>query len=444
MSDALLVLWLATIGADRVDFLGGGGIFVLTPFLVLSPLVFVLEFRRLIGRDVEFCLPRYVPQYVLLATLFLCIVLISVLFSFDLPISLRRLGLLTTEVYATLWAAIFLANRENPERILLRGAYLGLLLVFISNAVQLVLWLSGSWHVGESSGAIIDMTPQIYGPFVPRLSGPSIDMNRGGFLTLIYLFLIFRFGKPSGVRNVFLALGIFSLIATLSRSVLLATFATGLLFWWKKHDIAISRLGVLGASVTIGLVATGLLARPETLDVLFEFVEPLGARFSFEEGSSSEHFALLERGWDVGTSSVKNALVGIGFGNSFTVVQDFFPGNKYGNFHSLYLTLWVESGVFALFMAVLLLTYPLARPGLYQPLIGGLIAFNFFYQTIAGNLLWFCLALAWAEVGTSEVATEGVPGSQSSAPRGMASTVPRSSANPARVTRSFDPLWPSP
>jgi hypothetical protein len=380
--------------------------FVMTPFLVLTPLVVVSELRRLTGRGATFRLPRYVPQYVLLATLFVCIVMISVLFAFDLPISLRRLVLLTVEVYSTLLVAIFLANRETPARLLLRGAYVGLLLVFISNGVQLIVWLSGSWHVGGSSGAIIDMTPQIYGPFAPRLSGPSIDMNRGGFLTLIYLFILLQFGKPSRSRRVVFALGILSLLATLSRSVLLAAIATGLFLWWSKRGVSISRSGVLAACATVGTVTIWLLTSPATVEVFVNFVEPLGGRFSFEEGSSSEHFALLERGWDVGTSSVKNALVGIGFGNSFTVVQDFFPGNKYGNFHSLYVTLWAESGVFALFVALLLLTYPLVRSGPYQPLIGGLIAFNLFYQTIAGNLLWFCLALAWAEVGAKRTVPE--------------------------------------
>jgi hypothetical protein len=231
-------------------------------------------------------------------------------------------------------------------------------------------------------------------------------MNRGGFLTLIYLFILFQFGEPSRSRKVVFVLGTLSLLATLSRSVLLAAVATGLFLWWRKRAITVSRTGVLGACATVGIVTIWLLTSPATVEVFFNFVEPLGGRFSFEEGSSSEHFALIERGWDVGTSSVKNALVGIGFGNSFAVVQDFFPGNKYGNFHSLYVTLWAESGVFALFLALLLLTYPLVRSVPYQPLIGGLIAFNFFYQTIAGNLLWFCLALAWAEVGAKKAVPE--------------------------------------
>ena len=39
MSDLALVLWVALLGADRIDILGGEGPVVLTPFYVLTPIV---------------------------------------------------------------------------------------------------------------------------------------------------------------------------------------------------------------------------------------------------------------------------------------------------------------------------------------------------------------------------------------------------------------------
>jgi hypothetical protein len=46
MSNVLLALWIALIGADRIDLAGGHGPFILTPFLALSPLVLVAEAAR--------------------------------------------------------------------------------------------------------------------------------------------------------------------------------------------------------------------------------------------------------------------------------------------------------------------------------------------------------------------------------------------------------------
>ena len=72
-----------------------------------------------------------------------------------------------------------------------------------------------------------------------------------------------------------------------------------------------------------------------------------------------------------------------------------FPGNKYGNFHSLYVTVMVESGIFALMSSLVLLGVPLIRGAQLRPMIAGLSVFNVFYQTLSEPLFWFVLALAW-------------------------------------------------
>ena len=42
----LLPLWFALLAADRVDLLAGRGPFVLTPFLVLTPVVVLVAWRH--------------------------------------------------------------------------------------------------------------------------------------------------------------------------------------------------------------------------------------------------------------------------------------------------------------------------------------------------------------------------------------------------------------
>jgi hypothetical protein len=59
-------------------------------------------------------------------------------------------------------------------------------------------------------------------------------------------------------------------------------------------------------------------------------------------------------------------------------------------------TLWVESGVFALLLILILLMRPLARPSEWRALVFGAILFNVFYQSIAEPAFWGILALAWS------------------------------------------------
>ena len=110
---------------------------------------------------------------------------------------------------------------------------------------------------------------------------------------------------------------------------------------------------------------------------------------------------LLGRGVEEGTESLKRAAIGMGYGNSYMELQDIFPGNKYGNFHSLYVTMLAESGVLALILSLILLGYPLGLSGGWRPLIAGFVAFNVFYQTLAEPLFWFALAMAWLTVQQS-------------------------------------------
>jgi hypothetical protein len=401
MREILLVVWLATIGADRIDLFAGRGPFTLTPFLALTPLVIGAELLRLIrsGRSVR--LPPGAFWYALFATALLVVSLLSVFFSLDIEISAKRFALLLVQVYATLVVALLLGGHEDPERILVRGAYAGVALGVAFNVIQAAIWLSGNVVAGDEPKTVVFLTPWMYGPWIPRLSGPSMDMNRGAFLFLVYLFLLVRFDRPSRRRTVYLTLAVLSLIATLSRSAMLALAVTGALLLLRKRAVSVSPAAVLTGSLVAAGSAGVLLLSPGILDPAIEFLgPPLAERFS-HDGSSSIHFALLEYGLEVGSASVKNALLGIGFGNSFAVLEEFFPGNEYGNFHSLYITYWVETGALSLCFGLVLMLYPFFRSGLYRPLLGGILAFNVFYQTTLEPLFWFILAAAWVELASA-------------------------------------------
>ncbi len=402
VSNGLLVLWVALIGADRIDLLGGRGSFVLTPFLILTPLVIASELVRIALQGGRVRLPGRTALYCLVVTCLLCVLLFSVLFSFDFEMASRRFILVFVEAYFTLAVAIVLANRSSPDKILVAGAYAGLCLGFVFNLVQLAIWLYGLVGYGEMFGGVLNLWPNTYGPYVPRLSGQAGDMNRGGMLFLFYMLLLFQFAKPSRLRAVFLVLGTAALLATLSRSVLLAASVAGAFLLWRTGKVRLSLAQAAGVSVAVALITAVLLASPRRLDLLLEFAQPIVRRFMpGGDESANIHVALIQRGIEVGTANLKQALVGVGFGNAFVVLQDFFPGNKYGNFHSLYVTLLAETGVVSLLLCLILLVGPLAWAGRYQPLLLAIIVFNLFYQSILEPMFWFVLAAVWTDLGTA-------------------------------------------
>jgi hypothetical protein len=393
--NALLVLWFATIGADRVDFLAGTGPFLLSPFLVLTPMVILLGALHLIGRGGGFAVPRNLGAYLLVVTALLAITLVSVFFSYEADVSAKRYVLLVFQVYGTALVVLVLAQLRDPRTVLVRGAYAGLLLGTILNAVQVA-----SWQVRDQGefllfGGVLNATASVYGPWIPRLSAQSLDMNRGGILFLVYLVVLLRLAPPSRLRTAAIIFGTVGVFMTLSRSVLLGVLATGAVMFILDRRFTLSRRAVALGSLTIAALAILPIVSARAMAGMQGMVAPFASRFSPGEGSMNIHFELIARGVEIGTASPQTALIGVGYGNSYVVLEEFFPDNKYGNFHSLYLTFLVESGAFALLLLFVLLTYGAVAGGGYRPLIYGLVFFNIFYQLGVEPVFWFALVLAW-------------------------------------------------
>ena len=116
ISRALLVLWIALLAVDRIDFLGGEGAFILTPFLILTPLLLVFEgFRVLEGRT-EFQLQRPGKAYLFLVLFFLSVVLISTFLAQDPLMSAKRSALLSFLGISTLAIAVTVSGRKDSRR----------------------------------------------------------------------------------------------------------------------------------------------------------------------------------------------------------------------------------------------------------------------------------------------------------------------------------------
>ena len=392
--DALLITWVVLIGADRIDFLGGDGAFHLTPYLVLTPIVLAAELLR---RHLRRHTLRVTPQLsalLLVAFTLLGIVGISVFASPEITKSVSRAALLAVHLLGALSVVVAASDRTDIDRLFERGAVGGLLLFAVFDALQVASFLHAlpeEVHVGP---LFVDLLPSVYAQFVPQLSGPVADQNRAGLLLLFYgWFVGYRPGR--GPRTGFLALAFVLGVCTLSRSASIAALATlaVLVIDRRVRGISVGFLSVL--SVAAVAVVLTLLLSPAVRAWAGTALEPFAERASLDRGTAQQHFMLIQRGIDAGMASLGRLAIGLGYGSSYSVLQDVFPGHRYANFHSLYVTFFAESGVAALLCILLLFAVPLVRGGPYRALVAGSATFNLFYQAHTEPEFWVIIVLAW-------------------------------------------------
>lgn len=398
----LLILWVALIGADRINLAAGTIGFIVTPFLALTPIILLLEAIRLGRTRGELRIPRNSVRYCLTATAFLFVIGFSAIISLDPVMSGRRTVLLAAQVYGTFLTGIVLLNQRRPIEILVRGTYLGLVVATLMSLVQVYFWATDGWDPSiVETEVLLNLAPRTYGALIPRLSGATIDQGRAGLLYLIQFYILLRFAPASKSRTFMMFLASVSLVGTLARSAMLGAVVAGCVYWVER-GFRVTRGKIFVVSSVVAAATAAVLFLPSLLEVVGRALGPLGGRFTGEEESTSMHFALIEHGLQVATSSIRNALAGIGYGNGWLVLAEFFPGDRYANFHSIYVTLLTEGGVFALALGLVLMVYPfVATTGPMLPLLAGLLAYNIFYQSTAEPAFWFVICLAWLTVGTA-------------------------------------------
>lgn len=397
MSALLLPLWVALLGADRIDFLGGSGPIVLTPFYALTPLVILREVLHRRSRG-QTALPAWEgrrAQYAALLLTLLSVAALSILMSRDVPTSVGRLLLLVALSCGA--GAVCWIGADDPDwgERLARGARWGLALhaaLCLVETAAFVHWLPAQWQVGP---ARLRLDPFTYAGVLPRPSGLTFDPNRAGLVSLVHWALIDRVTvqRRRGWGLLTLAL----LAATLSRSALLA----GLTYQAARGRTDASRertprwrMPKLLPVLTGGLAVLLLLA-PTWREQAARALAPIAERLDASEGSARAHSSLLSQGLREATRDVPRTIVGAGYGTSFLLLRDRFGGDRYGNYHSLYLTLWVESGIIALLVLLMLLLRPLRFASGWRGLLLAGLSFNLFYQAIGEAAFWMIIALAW-------------------------------------------------
>lgn len=401
----LLPLWFALLAADRVDLLAGRGPFVLTPFLVLTPVVVLTALQHHLRHRVPLRLDR---ERSLLALLLLALVL-PVIGSVFVSMDVTRSAMRAMQLVAVAFGVAALRVAVPTDLLiagLVRGARWGVQLYAVTCVLQLFV-LAGVVPAALPMADVpmVSLMPSLHGGLLPRLSGFVVDSNRSGLVLLVYMAVLLWHDWRRHVGT--LATALVFLLITLSRSSVLAGLAALLWeFWHRSHtaDGHASRvrgrpralLGVgLVSALTSALVAAVLLTSPRLRADGARVVAPVAERFSVDEGSGDDHLRLLARGVGTGTRSVPTALHGIGYGSAYLELQDFFPGDRYGNFHSVYVGIFAESGVFALLVTVMLIGVPLLQRTPQAALAAAVAVFGVFYGALAEPTFWFAVVLAW-------------------------------------------------
>jgi hypothetical protein len=442
----LVALWFALLAADRLDLLAGGGPFVVTPFLLLTPALCVHALRQRPVHHHPMNLGGRALLLLMLLLLLLAFVTASVFASMELSRSAMRAMQLVAVAFGTV-AVRLLVPADQLAAGLVRGAEWGVRWYGAVCLLQL-LALPGVLPAALPSESLpmMSLLPSLHGGLVPRLSGPVVDSNRSGLILFMYIAVLLRHDWRRHVGTV--AWALFFLLLTLSRSSLLA--AMGALAWTVGHQPldqllrrlvtpvssrpstaaslratrALAAVGVAATLLVVG-VALPLLVAPTWRAESAQLLGPLAERFSISQGSGDDHLRLLVRGVATATRSLPTALQGIGYGSSYLVLQDFFPGDRYGNFHSIYVGIFAESGVFALLALLLLLGVPLALRTSQAALALAVAVFGVFYTALPEPTFWLAVVLAWLPVSLAAV-TSARPKATSSA-TAIASTAPSAS-----------------
>jgi len=396
---------IALIGADRIDLLGGYGFFRLTPFLLLASLVVLIRLLVVgLGGSVQVPISpplRRQTPYIAVLALFLIFAFASTIFGVNPQrglVSLIDLVLVAVLGYCLL---LRISADPAPGKLVVHSVTFALIVWLIFCIGGYVAWTHGVMRLEEEAASSIEslFAPTATLLWAPRLSGVCLDSNRAGFILVMYLALLDRFAaKTRYTRFLRFAIGFFILLAV-SRSAMLCWFAYYVFSaaFWRR--LATRRAAFRLAAVAMACLLLGLVYGKEIGDLweLWQISDVVSDRLSAEQGTSGrDHIQLIQRGLETWSSSAHTVIAGIGFGGAPRVLGDFFGDNKYGNFHSLYVSVLAELGTPAFLLFMILLGYPIIGRKGAGSCIAAIAIFNVALQSYMEPIFWVVLALVWS------------------------------------------------
>ena len=403
----ILISMVATVGMERIDFLGGTGSFRLTPFLIVAPFGLIIALMRGVPR---YLLSRKAPTRLRLGSVlllaFLVVAVISSVTSISVVGSLRRTALLGIVALA-MWAFVGTARKFDNADLIRIGAVVGLIFFIIFDAAQWISHASG-YRAAMGAGGFLDLGTQPFGNTLIRLSGGLLDANRATPVVAAYVYLLLA---DPWVRKKFtsrwascalLALGVVLAVGTLSRSggvmfVMVAIGALRAIFPRLKLRTLSAWIAGCVAIVTAAVVGTIALAPKSLIAAVFN------SRFNlFTDGSALSHFGLYQKGFEILNSHPAVLLHGIGWGNTYLYLKNALGATYFGTahgtdyytmFHSAYLTVVVETGVAGLLIFLAITITPMFSKRALLAI--GVALFGVFYQALSDPAYWMVVAMLW-------------------------------------------------
>ena len=384
---------IAFIGADRFHLLTNSfDYFVLTPFIGFSCL-FIFSSLCLRPDKFNFNWIFFDDIAIKVFSIYLITAIISIFFSIDIYLSLKRFLLLFYIIFSFLLFFSFY-GKKSIIHIILKGSIFGSFIIISFNILLLYLWLFSL----ELFPSFINMETDGIAYFVPRLGGYSMDVNRGAVVLLFFTYYLFHYMNRSALKTILIFFGILFIFLSFSRTVylmLLSIFIYKIIFSDSKQRMILTKYFLSSIAFLIcllfyfnslDLININLLVK-ERLDIFTV------TRFT----SSGIHLKLIIDGIVIAFNDFKILLLGTGVGTSYKLIEGYYwSGSKYGNYHSMYITSLVESGIFnslSLFLFSFILPIYKSYKNIFLDFLVCIFFFNIFYQLNMEPLFWFVVLL---------------------------------------------------
>jgi hypothetical protein len=376
---------LATAASDNLSLNGRDTGGILTMFIILSPifLAFTILYTSL-NRNVYKINFRIYSD--ILIIIILCSLGISVLFSPSDPLSLSQPRFIFL-IYTVVFSVVFVRSlRGQIFVVLINGVKIFIVISLIISVFQLLVYFRVIPYSGVISGILtVDLsTVADY----PRIEGLVSDPNRFSTLLALMLGLCYLLSSKHSkyaLPKIYIFIAIALTIASFSRTslvILIIMFLFG--FFYRTSGIIKYYMIIFMAIIGIGIY----VYVPDTEKITSIYVSS-GARV----GSTNTHFSLITSGIQVALMDVRTLFVGKGWGTEYYYTQEFFGNSKYGNFHSGWISMFVQGGLLSLIAYILYVIKPIFRNKAMLPIIISLVWSNSFYQFSSDPLYWILLAI---------------------------------------------------
>lgn len=380
---------LVTASIDVLDLFAFSYDFRLTPFLLLSALyIATVTIEALI--DAMYASPGLPLDCFgaaeLVAAAFICIIACSFLF-----LSNDGLQVAPARLIYGIWLIVFailFVNKEREffQRTIVRATRAFILLDIIAVTVQIIAAISDFELPKYLGGLSIIKAGDIFRP-----GGLISDPNRASVMVVLLLGFAYISGdelpKEKRLAGFYYIAGLILACITISRT---GTVAIGLLllimFLRTENKRKVVFRFCFAALVLLSAGAAYLVATSSTR----ELTEAASQAFLERDWSNYEHYGVMLAGAQTFLEDPKVFIIGAGWGTEYEYTKEFFPGDKYGNFHCTYLSIAVQGGVLALFCLLFLLLRPLLLRMEYGSLAIVFLWSGIFYQ-YHGDPLWWIL-----------------------------------------------------